>query len=86
MILPSKHLKISESLLGFGGIILEILDKKSLDIDQIWSIYNQMNKKAILLHSYHSFDNLILALDYLYLISAIDINKNGKIYNAINQP
>lgn len=83
MILPSKHIKISESLLGLGAFILRDIRKEPLTIDQIWFKVNKQNvsKKAM---AYHGFDNVILALNYLYIIGAIDINSEDKIYNATN--
>lgn len=83
MILPSKHIRFSESLFGLGGIILSLL-KKPATVDEIWQEYSSINKRKKKLPAYHNFDNLILALNYLYTIGAIDIDKEGKIYNAVN--
>jgi hypothetical protein len=84
MILPSKHIRISESLLGLGGYLLKYLGNEPQSIDQLWFKVSKQNnaKKSF---SYHSFDNLILSLNYLYIIGAIDINTEGLIYNASNQ-
>ncbi len=66
MILPSKHLPIGESLLVLGGYLLKYLKQGPLTVDQLWYKVGKQNetKKAF---SYHGFDNLILALNYLYL-------------------
>lgn len=80
MILPTKHIKISESLLGLGGYILKYIGAEPQSIDNIWFKLNKQNnsKKPF---AYHGFDNLILSLNYLYIIGAININKLGLIYN-----
>lgn len=85
MLMPKKHINLSESLIGIGGIILQCLGKnvKSLDAiiaytDQI--IDNNKNRKI-----YNNTDNILLAIDYLYSIGAIDINEEGGIYNVFSR-
>ncbi len=53
-------------------------------VDQLWFRVTKQNetKKAM---AYHGFDNVVLALNYLYIIGAVDINSEGLIYNAANQ-
>jgi len=78
MILPSKHINFSESLLGLGGILLRLL-KTPMSIDDLWVLYSKINNKAKF-PAYHNFDNVILALNYLFLIDAIDLNSDGDLY------
>lgn len=84
MILPSKHIRISESLLGLGAYLLKYISDGPKSVDQLWFKVGKQNetKKAF---SYHGFDNVVLALNYLFIIGAIDINSEGLIYNAINK-
>jgi len=83
MILPSKHIRFSESLMGLGGILLSFINEPK-SVDEIWFKYSEINNSKSKFPAYHNFDNVILALNYLYLIGAIEINSNGKIQNAIN--
>ena len=84
MILPSKHIKISESLLGLGAYLLKYLNDGPKSVDQLWFKVRKQNetKKAF---AYHGFDNVVLSLNYLFIIGAIDINSEGLIYNAVNK-
>ena len=36
MILPSKHISLSESLLGLAGILLTFLAKRPYTLDELW--------------------------------------------------
>lgn len=83
MVVPSKHIRFSESLLGLGGMVLLLLNIQHLTIDEIWKKYARYNNKAKF-PAYHSFDNLLLSVDMLFAIGAIDITEEGKIYNATN--
>lgn len=78
MILPSKHLSISESLFGLGGCLLAIL-KKPMTVDELW--WDFLRNKEFSAH--HAFDDVVMALNYLYSIGAVDVNKEGLIYNAV---
>jgi len=82
MIFPSKHTKLSETLLGLGSFILEsIITPKT--IDELWLVFSKINNTEKF-PAYHSFDNLILTVDFLYSLGLIDQDKEGKIHRAIN--
>ena len=83
MILPSKHIRFSESLLGLGGVVLNII-KEPKTIDEIWFSFSEINNNQKILPAYHNFDNIVLALNYLFIIGAVSIDNNGKIHNATN--
>lgn len=79
MIMPSKHINFSQSLLGFGSYVLAKLDKP-LSIDDIWKMYQADISKDDYIAK-HSFDNLIMTFIFLYGINAIE-SKNGLIYKC----
>jgi hypothetical protein len=78
MILPSKHISLAESLIGLGGVLLEILMKQPCSLDSLWQEYSKINNKESY-PAYHSFDNVILAVNLLYMIGAVTINTEGKL-------
>ncbi|PGU13421.1 hypothetical protein COD21_02320 [Bacillus cereus] len=77
MILPQKHITLSESLFGFGGYILELLSEPK-SIDMLWEEFSYSMEKGEYPFG-HSFDNLVLVIDYLYIIDAIKIDR-GRIF------
>ncbi len=77
MILPSKHVKIAESLFGLGGIILELLDRGK-DLDELWEEFEKLNNTDYF-PAYHNYDNFILAIDLLFLMDLIKLNEPGEI-------
>jgi len=77
MLLPAKHIKLSESLLGLSGFILEKLDKPKT-VDVLWSeLSNSVERSDY--PAYHPFENLLLTLGFLYSINLIKLDDNGKI-------
>ena len=79
MLFPSKHINFSKSLLGFACHILQKLDEPK-DVDTLWNLYQKdLQKKSYFVK--HDFDNLILALIFLYSVKAIE-QKNGMIYKC----
>ncbi len=81
MILPSKHIGLAESLLGLGGALLQIIVKKPCSIESLWQEYSKINNNKDLFPAYHSFDNVILAVDLLFMMGAISVNSEGEIYS-----
>ena len=69
MILPTKNINFSKSLLGFGSYVLSVLDD-SQSIDDLWQQYQKdyKNKKY---PGKHTFDNLIMTLIFLYAAGCI---------------
>ena len=47
-------------------------------------LMGEINNKKKGFPAYHNFDNIVLALNYLFVVGAVSIDKNGKIKNAVN--
>lgn len=77
MIMPTKHTHFSESLLGFGAYLLNKIDSIKT-IDSLWNEYqNDYSKRQY--SAKHSFDNLLLALVFLYSIGVIEEKEGGVV-------
>ena len=77
MLLPDKHITVSESLLGLGSLLLELLVVPS-DVDML---HIECMKRFRMggYPSYHTFENVVLALDFLFAIGVITQDKQGRI-------
>lgn len=75
MLLPSKHIRLSESLFGLAGYLLRLLDTP-VTVDELWWKFSKVNNSRHL-PAFHDLDNVILALNFLYTIGAININDQG---------
>jgi hypothetical protein len=78
LLLPDKHIKLAESLIGLGGFVLETLIEPKT-IDEIWLDF-QKNYHNDQYPAYHSFDNLILTIDFLFTVNAINIDTKDKLF------
>jgi len=74
--MPNKHINFSESLLGLGSYILQLLETPK-SVDDIWNKYLSDFSNEIYFAK-HSFDNFILTLIFLYSIGTIE-EIQGKI-------
>lgn len=83
MILPKKQLSIEESFWGFGGFLLQQL-KKPMLVDELWECYKEFYSNGKYSVRF-SFDQFIMALDYLYIIGAIKKDERGKISYEVDQ-
>ncbi|WP_397357124.1 ABC-three component system middle component 6 [Oscillibacter sp.] len=75
MILPKKQVSMYESYFGFGAFLLQHLSNP-ISPDELWQYY----KDSYANNQYpikFSFDQFIIALDYLYIIGAIRKNERG---------
>jgi len=77
MLLPDKHIKLGESLLGLGSFALEVLEKPKT-IDNLWAEFREVENTEKF-PAYHSFENFVLAVDFLFFIGAIVEQENGSL-------
>ena len=77
MLLPTKHINFSQSLLGFGSYLLSNLNEPKT-VDDLWKVY-QFDLSNGYYNAKHSFDNLILTIIFLYGINAIS-ERDGFFY------
>lgn len=75
MILPKKHIKLSESLFALGALVLEQIDSPKT-VDEIW---DNISQKQDIISAVNNFDNLLLTLDYLFSLGIITLNQKGGI-------
>lgn len=75
MLMPDKHVRLSESLYGLGGYLLELL-KAPATVDDLWRRFSK-SVAAKEFPSGHSFEDIVLAVDFLYAIGAISLNESG---------
>jgi len=68
MILPSKHLKLSNTLMGVGSALLKYLDSDKT-VTSLWSATRSLPE-------INSFERFTLGLDFLFIIGAVDF-KDG---------
>lgn len=68
MILPTKHLKLSNTLIGVGAVLLRHLDADKT-VTSLWA-------GTHFLQEINSFERFTLGLDFLFIIGAVDF-KDG---------
>ncbi len=78
MLMPAKHVNLSESILGLSSFILKRLHKPTA-VDSLWNEFTSATETNEY-PAYHSFENFILAIDFLYILGLININKKGEVY------
>jgi hypothetical protein len=76
MILPTKHIKTKDSLLGRGAQILELIHRPQT-VSNLWA-------KAKKNQAFPTFESFVITLDFLYTLNAIDF-KQGLVGRAIER-
>ncbi len=77
MILPSKHITVAQSLWGLAAFLVTFLEAPKT-VDELWAKFEKINDTKQF-PAKHSFERVVLALDFLYLIDAIEMTGDGKI-------
>jgi len=67
MILPNKHVSIKRSLLGQSGLVLRHL-KRPKTLSTLWEQVKTTGEVR-------SFNRFLLALDLLYMIGAVELDR-----------
>ena len=81
-LLPEKHVRMSESLIGLGSIVLSSLKSGPKDLDAIWAFVKEDATVRRSVNGSITFDVVVLAVDLLFAIGAIQMNGEGAIEHA----
>lgn len=80
MLLPDKYISVAQSILSVGAYVLRHIDDPASP-DELYALL----RADILDGSYpanQSFDNLLLAIDYLYMTGVVEMDQSGRIYRC----
>lgn len=72
-LIPKKHISLEHSLIGFGSKVISLIGDSRVSLEYLWE---QCNLNSTIKHS---FDDLVLTLDYLFGIGVIMQNEEGLI-------
>ncbi|WP_303865423.1 ABC-three component system middle component 6 [Senegalimassilia anaerobia] len=78
MILPTKGITPDRSILGVGGDILGLMREEPIGVSTLWERYTKHRKR----HGYDAsvtFDWFILALDFLFMVGAVERDDRGML-------
>ena len=71
MILPTKHLPESHSLIGVGGTILVLLAEREATVSSLWDEFRIARQESGRI----SFDWFVLGLDLLFALGTIELDR-----------
>jgi hypothetical protein len=71
MILPTKHITEQRSLIGQGGLVLALLEEREHTVSSLWEDFCNTAREEYEV----TFDWFILAVDLLYAIGAIEMDR-----------
>lgn len=77
MLLPDKHIRLSESILGLAGLVVANLRRPST-FDGLWKRITQLLDTPDW-PAAHGVENFVLALTFLFSIGAIDVSREGEL-------
>lgn len=78
MILPSKHIYLSESLIGLGAFVISLISMP-ISIDECWQKLKDNYLDTGVIKKKHNFDNFVMTVELLFMIGAVDINEKGEL-------
>jgi|GEM_PF-828820 len=81
-ILPEKHVRTSESLVGLGALVLSLLDGKPKSLDNLWRDLKHDRVVNYRLHGSITLDTVVLAVDFLFTIGAVRLTSEGLVEHA----
>lgn len=80
MLLPDKHIRLSESILGLAGLILSSL-KGRMTFDGLWKKVRQ-HFESPNWPATHGVENFVLALCFLFSISVVEVSSDGELFRC----
>jgi hypothetical protein len=81
VLLPDKHITISESLLGLAALILTVLEE-SMSFDSLLAkVAKEFETPSW--PAFHNAESVCLALCFLHSIGVVDVESNGDLFRCV---
>jgi len=80
MLLPDKHVKIGESILGLAALVMASLEKP-LAFDNLMAVL-VTKFETPKWPAYHNTETVSLALCFLYSAGLVDVTPEGELYRC----
>lgn len=74
-LIPHKHVRFSDSIIGLSGYLRQLLSEPHT-LDELWA---QIDRDFSGWQSRPSFTHMVLAVDVLYAIGAVQLVGDGRI-------
>ena len=81
-LLPEKHVRTSESVLGLGAVVLSVLDQGRKDLDGVWAAVQEQEAVRRSVHGTVTLDTVVLAIDFLFSVGAVQMGRDGVLAHA----
>ncbi len=81
-LLPEKHVRTSESLLGLGALVLSSLEGQPKNLDTLWADMKELAPVKRRVHGTITLDSVVLAVDFLFAVGAVRLNNEGLLEHA----
>ena len=76
MIIPNKYLLLKDSLIGISPIILDIIEKKEMGVEEVWDIFKKKYNSKV-----PTYNKFLYTLDFMYITGMINFDSKGRIFN-----
>ena len=80
-LLPHKHVRFCDSLIGLAGFVRTFLSEPRT-IDELWNLVDRENSGWF---SRPQFSHLVLAIDILFALKQIELIGNNRIQNIAHE-
>lgn len=76
--LPEKHVRLNETLLGLGALVIWQLDEPTT-VDDLWDRFRALKTRKKAVPERITFEDLILTIDLLFALRALELTDTGEL-------
>ena len=81
-LLPEKHVRLNETILGLGALVLgQLSEAKTLD--ELWEGLKELRTRKKTIPERIGFEDLILTVDFLFALRMIDLSEEGDLSRCV---
>jgi len=81
-LLPEKHVRTGESLIGLGAVVLTSLAQKPKNLDSLWDDIKDSEAVRHRIHGTVTLDKIVLATVFLFSVGAVTLGEEGLLEDA----
>jgi hypothetical protein len=79
---PAKHVRLNETIIGLGAVVLEQL-KRPKTVDGLWNSIRELKQHKKSIPGKVTLEDIIVTADFLYALGAVSINEEGLLSRCV---
>ena len=78
-LLPGKHIRLNETAIGLGAVVLSQLATDSKTLDELWDAIRQLRQQRKSIPEKIGLEDIVLTIEFLFGLGLVQLTEDGEL-------